>query len=331
MKRNKVIGIDLGSSNTIIYLSSMDSIIFNEPTIIASDKSGTKESNIGYIAKKMVGRTPYSIETISFIKNGLVTSTNQAISYLKSAFNNLKLNKELRSSTLIFATPDEVNEVQQNALLEIAKNLNVKEIYLEPISKLTAFGCGISPYSPSGNMFVNIGGGSTNIGVVASGELVKGKTIPLGSDNYEKEIIRFIRDKYHVIIGEKTAENIKIKIGNLNKASENRAFEVKGQDVISSLPHKFIITSQELYFPLSKVASDIAFEIQRFIESLPTELANDVSSLGITFSGGGSLLNETKKFFSDKLSVQCSISSTPMLTVVNGIRELLSNDDGTFN
>ncbi len=331
MKRNKVIGIDLGSSNTIIYLSSMDSIIFNEPTIIASDKSGSKESNIGYIAKKMVGRTPYSIETISFIKNGLVTSTNQAISYLKSAFNNLKLNKELRSSTLIFATPDEVNEVQQNALLEIAKNLNVKEIYLEPISKLTAFGCGISPYSPSGNMFVNIGGGSTNIGVVASGELVKGKTIPLGSDNYEKEIIRFIRDKYHVIIGEKTAENIKIKIGNLNKASENRAFEVKGQDVISSLPHKFIITSQELYFPLSKVASDIAFEIQRFIESLPTELANDVSSLGITFSGGGSLLNETKKFFSDKLSVQCSISSTPMLTVVNGIRELLSNDDGTFN
>lgn len=331
MKRNKVIGIDLGSSNTIIYLSSMDSIIFNEPTIIASDKSGTKESNIGYIAKKMVGRTPYSIETISFIKNGLVTSTNQAISFLKSAFNNLKLNKELRSSTLIFATPDEVNEVQQNALLEIAKNLNVKEIYLEPISKLTAFGCGISPYSPSGNMFVNIGGGSTNIGVVASGELVKGKTIPLGSDNYEKEIIRFIRDKYHVIIGEKTAENIKIKIGNLNKASENRAFEVKGQDVISSLPHKFIITSQELYFPLSKVASDIAFEIQRFIESLPTELANDVSSLGITFSGGGSLLNETKKFFSDKLSVQCSISSTPMLTVVNGIRELLSNDDGTFN
>lgn len=331
MKRNKVIGIDLGSSNTIIYLSSMDSIIFNEPTIIASDKSGTKESNIGYIAKKMVGRTPYSIETISFIKNGLVTSTNQAISYLKSAFNNLKLNKELRSSTLIFATPDEVNEVQQNALLEIAKNLNVKEIYLEPISKLTAFGCGISPYSPSGNMFVNIGGGSTNIGVVASGELVKGKTIPLGSDNYEKEIIRFIRDKYHVIIGEKTAENIKIKIGNLNKASENRAFEVKGQDVISSLPHKFIITSQELYFPLSKVASDIVFEIQRFIESLPTELANDVSSLGITFSGGGSLLNETKKFFSDKLSVQCSISSTPMLTVVNGIRELLSNDDGTFN
>lgn len=331
MKRNKVIGIDLGSSNTIIYLSSMDSIIFNEPTIIASDKSGTKESNIGYIAKKMVGRTPYSIETISFIKNGLVTSTNQAISYLKSAFNNLKLNKELRSSTLIFATPDEVNEVQQNALLEIAKNLNVKEIYLEPISKLTAFGCGISPYSPSGNMFVNIGGGSTNIGVVASGELVKGKTIPLGSDNYEKEIIRFIRDKYHVIIGEKTAENIKIKIGNLNKASENRAFEVKGQDVISSLPHKFIITSQELYFPLSKVASDIAFEIQRFIENLPTELANDVSSLGITFSGGGSLLNETKKFFSDKLSVQCSISSTPMLTVVNGIRELLSNDDGTFN
>ncbi len=331
MKRNKVIGIDLGSSNTIIYLSSMDSIIFNEPTIIASDKSGTKESNIGYIAKKMVGRTPYSIETISFIKNGLVTSTNQAISYLKSAFNNLKLNKELRSSTLIFATPDEVNEVQQNALLEIAKNLNVKEIYLEPISKLTAFGCGISPYSPSGNMFVNIGGGSTNIGIVASGELVKGKTIPLGSDNYEKEIIRFIRDKYHVIIGEKTAENIKIKIGNLNKASENRAFEVKGQDVISSLPHKFIITSQELYFPLSKVASDIAFEIQRFIESLPTELANDVSSLGITFSGGGSLLNETKKFFSDKLSVQCSISSTPMLTVVNGIRELLSNDDGTFN
>ena len=331
MKRNKVIGIDLGSSNTIIYLSSMDSIIFNEPTIIASDKSGTKESNIGYIAKKMVGRTPYSIETISFVKNGLVTSTNQAISYLKSAFNNLKLNKELRSSTLIFATPDEVNEVQQNALLEIAKNLNVKEIYLEPISKLTAFGCGISPYSPSGNMFVNIGGGSTNIGVVASGELVKGKTIPLGSDNYEKEIIRFIRDKYHVIIGEKTAENIKIKIGNLNKASENRAFEVKGQDVISSLPHKFIITSQELYFPLSKVASDIAFEIQRFIESLPTELANDVSSLGITFSGGGSLLNETKKFFSDKLSVQCSISSTPMLTVVNGIRELLSNDDGTFN
>ncbi len=331
MKRNKVIGIDLGSSNTIIYLSSMDSIIFNEPTIIASDKSGTKESNIGYIAKKMVGRTPYSIETISFIKNGLVTSTNQAISYLKSAFNNLKLNKELRSSTLIFATPDEVNEVQQNALLEIAKNLNVKEIYLEPISKLTAFGCGISPYSPSGNMFVNIGGGSTNIGVVASGELVKGKTIPLGSDNYEKEIIRFIRDKYHVIIGEKTAENIKIKIGNLNKASENRAFEVKGQDVISSLPHKFIITSQELYFPLSKVASDIAFEIQRFIESLPTELANDVSSLGITFSGGGSLLNETKKFFSDKLSVQFSISSTPMLTVVNGIRELLSNDDGTFN
>ncbi len=331
MKRNKVIGIDLGSSNTIIYLSSMDSIIFNEPTIIASDKSGTKESNIGYIAKKMVGRTPYSIETISFIKNGLVTSTNQAISYLKSAFNNLKLNKELRSSTLIFATPDEVNEVQQNAVLEIAKNLNVKEIYLEPISKLTAFGCGISPYSPSGNMFVNIGGGSTNIGIVASGELVKGKTIPLGSDNYEKEIIRFIRDKYHVIIGEKTAENIKIKIGNLNKASENRAFEVKGQDVISSLPHKFIITSQELYFPLSKVASDIAFEIQRFIESLPTELANDVSSLGITFSGGGSLLNETKKFFSDKLSVQCSISSTPMLTVVNGIRELLSNDDGTFN
>lgn len=323
IKKKNIFGLDLGSANTIIYSITDDQILFNEPSVVAKDVKTGSIIDIGYLANKLEGRNPYNIKVSKFVVNGLLFSRVDALSYIKHALKAIQIEKDIRGSVLILACADDLSQVHQEALISIAKEMDIKAIFLESISKLTALGSGLNLSSMQGNLIVNIGAGSTNIGIVASGEVVKSKTIALGGDNYDKEIARYIKNKWHSKIGLKTAEYIKIKIGNLDDQQENKALEVKGQDIITGLPHKFIITSKELYQPISKVSKEIVYEIQETMEDVLPELISDISTNGITLSGGSALLQGSRKFYQKELSLPCFTSPTPLLSVVKGMKELI--------
>ncbi len=324
MKQKNVIGLDLGSQNTIIYNVIEDLVVFNEPTIIAKNKQNNQILEIGYLANKLEGRNPYNIKISKFVKNGLLHNREDCLNYLKFAISSMHLEKLVRNSTLILACSDDLSMVHQEALISICKDLDISSIYMESISKLTALGSGLNISNMHGNLIVNIGSGSTNIGIISSGELVKGKTIPIGGDNFDIEIVRYIRNKWKTRIGLKTSEQIKIKIGTLDETQEEKFIEVKGQDLITGLPHSFVISNKELINPLTKVANDIIFEIQQALEDVNPELISDISTNGITISGGSALLQGSRKFYQKSLHLPSFTSPTPSLSVVKGMKELLN-------
>lgn len=327
MKQGNIIGLDIGSQNTIIYDINQDLILFNEPSLVAKNNKN-ELLDIGYLANKIDGRNPYNVKISHFIKNGLLHNSQDCLNYLKYAIKTMKLDKSIRNSVLILACPDDLSTVHQDAVINICKELDINSIHLESISKLTSLGSGLNISNIQGNLVVNIGAGSTNIGVVSSGELVKGKTIPIGGNNYDIEIARYIKTKWKTKIGLKTAENIKIKIGSLDKDQEEKLMEVRGQDLITGLPHTFVISSKELYYPLSKVATDIVFEIENALEDVLPELVSDISSNGMMIAGGASLLHGTKKFFQKATNLITTVSSTPSVTVVKGMKELIEQIKG---
>lgn len=198
-----IIGIDLGTANTLIWLDKGETAVFNEPTVLSRNIETKKVQDIGYLASKMLGRSPYNIKITKPLKRGVVANLDDTVDFIKQAFANLKMSKVLKGSTIILATPSDITQVERNALTEVAKRLDAKEIIIESEAKMAAIGSGIDIYSPRGNMIVDIGGGTTDIAVVSLGEVVVTKSCSVCGDILDEAIVRYMRNKQHLIIGEK--------------------------------------------------------------------------------------------------------------------------------
>jgi rod shape-determining protein MreB and related proteins len=315
----KVIGIDFGTTNTLIKVSTSDQIAFNEPSVLIREKDSHKVVEIGYLAYKLLGKVPENLEAVFPIKNGVVADKVAAASYLKQALINISLNKKLRHYDVIFSIPSSITPVEKEAILEVAYLLKAKNVYLADTTKASAIGSDMDINSTRGSMVVDIGGSSTNISCLAIGKIVVNKGSNIAGNTADESITRYIRSKYHLMISNKTSEYIKMKIGTLLEDSDNSLLEINGKDIITGLPHSVIVSTQEIQQVLVKVYSQIIDLIVDSLEIAPPEISSDIIHSGITLSGGGCLLNGVREFFQSKLSLPVHISPYPLEATINGL------------
>lgn len=314
-----IVGIDFGTSNTLIWINNSDAVIFNEPTILAWNKVKEKVVEIGYLAHKLIGKSPKDLMLIHPVVNGGVANIEASVAYLRQAFTNLKVTKYLRNSSIIFSAPSNLTKVQRTALERVGQLLGAREVFIEDSAKLSAIGSGIDVYSTRGNMIVDIGGASTDIAATALGQIVATHTTNYAGNSVNEAIVRFIRTSHHLIIGVKTAEYIKMKIGTLLENPDNNLLEISGKNVLTGLPHSIVISTEEIKDVILKIYKEISNVIIDALEVCPPEISSDIIHTGITLSGGGCLLNGTREFFQQELSVPIHISPYPLGSAIQGI------------
>jgi len=328
MKR--VIGIDFGTTKTSIYVSKKG-VIYNEPTVIAINKDTKKVINAGYLAFKLLGKAPDNIKVIQPLRNGVVSHIPAATLYLETVLKDLKLKPYLRSAQVIVSLPSELTQVEENALRLVMKNLRVKDLVLKTQGYLAAIGGNKDGAAVKGTIAVNIGGGITDISVLSNGEVLLCHTSSFSGNTIDQRLIRFLRKNHHLIISKKTAEYIKMKIGSVEPYPENRLLEISGIDVVSSLPHSVVISTQEIKSCIVETLQPLIDDIVDCLEMTPPEVASDIIQSGVLISGGSALLTGMRDYLETALNISVRLSSNPSDSVMEGIRILahqnLSNQE----
>lgn len=323
MDFRKKIAIDLGTASVLVYVKNKG-VILNEPSVVAMNSYDNRIVSVGKEAKKMLGRTPGNIVAKRPLKDGVIAdfdSTEKMLSYfIKKA-----TGRSLIRPEVIICIPSAITEVQRRAVLQAAKYAGAYKTYLieEPLA--AAIGTGIDLSDASGNIIVDIGGGTTDVAVISMGGIVINKSIPIAGDNFDKEIQEYVKKKYNMLIGERTAENIKINIGNVYPVDEDEFFEVKGRNLLNGLPMHIYITSEDVSIAIKDIVEQIVATIAEVLESTPPELAADIFEKGIILSGGGSLLKGLEKKITKEIGITASLCKGPVSAVVRGTGKSLSS------
>lgn len=322
--KKEYLGIDLGSDNTVIYSSLTDEVIFNEPTCIVFNKANHKVKDIGFLASKIQGKTPYTVEVIHPIINGLIYDDDATAEFLSQVFQRLRFDKRNRIASLIFTAPSLSGKTNRKVLIELGKKLLAKEIYIEPQAKISAFATDLSSLvAPNATLVCDIGAGVTDIALLSMGEVVASDSTNVAGKTFDEAIRRYMIQKQHLNIGIQSAEYIKMRIGSIADISENRLVEVKGRDTITSLPSSVIVSSGEIKNVLIPLANYIVLKITDVISVVPPELAADISRNGLILTGGGSLLGGMAKYLQSQLSIPVRVLDNPMEASKEGFRSYI--------
>jgi len=281
----KSIGIDLGTKNILIYIKGKG-IVLNEPSVLAIDTNTKKVLAVGNEAYEMIGRTPGKVKAIRPLKDGVIADFEMTENLLHSFIRKAIPRGLVSKPKILICCPTNITGVEKNAIKEIAERTGAKKVYVEEEVKVAAIGAGIDITKPSGSMVVDIGGGTTDIGVLSLGGIVTSSSIRIAGNKFDEEIINYIKDKYKLLIGEKTAEEIKIKIGTVVKNKKKETMEVSGRDLQTGLPRTIIISSNEVEEAIIDDVNKIIKETKRVLEITPPELAADIKEKGITLTGG---------------------------------------------
>jgi len=324
MKHHKIC-IDLGTVNTLIWVDSSSSIVFNEPTVLTIDNQTKEVLEIGYLAGKMAGKTPYNVDAIFPLRDGVIADLDAVLMFLKTAIKNLHLGKLLRGSEFYLATPSDITPVEQKAIVDLASQLGAKKISIDAEAKMAALGAGVDIYSPHGSLVMDIGGGTTDVAVIALGEIVVTKANHVGGNAFNLAIKKYLRSQYHILIGEKTAEYIKMKVGSVVKPENDVLLEVNGRDVLTGLPHSVIISSNDIYKSLAPLANELADLVTETLEETPPEISSDIARSGMILSGGGALLKGLREFLGEKLSIPIHLTPYPLESVVQGLAQVATS------
>jgi len=324
-KFGKKIAIDLGTANVIIYISGKG-IVLDEPAFVALDKRARKVIAVGKEARRMLGRTPADIQIIRPLKDGVIADFEVAEMMLKSFLKRLALNKKIFKPMIMVCIPVGVTGVERRAVLEAAIQVGARKAFLieEPIA--AAIGAGLSIEKPEGNMVIDIGGGTTEIAVLSLGGIVVGESIRVGGDRFDAALVRYIRENYNMIIGESTAEKIKVNIGTALPGFDD-TIEIKGRDLMSGLPRNIEIKADETVFAFRELLDGIAQATKRVLEQTPPELSADIMDRGIILTGGGALLKGMAKFISSETEVPVFVSDSPLTCVAEGTGQALIEID----
>lgn len=320
---SKDIGIDLGTANVLIYIKG-EGIILNEPSVVAFDEETHKLLAVGSEARNMLGRTPGKVTAVRPLKDGVIAdfeTTEIMLDYFIKKV--LGKNIFLRPK-IVICCPTNITEVEKNAIREAAEKTGAKKVYIEEEPKAAALGAGLDISAPSGSMVVDIGGGTTDIAVLSLGGIVSSASIKIAGNTLDKDITKYIKDKYKLLIGERTAEEIKINMGTVFEDKNNK-LSVKGRNLVTGLPHSIQITSTEIKDALSDSIYQIVRAVKNVLEQTPPELSADIIEKGITLTGGGALLNGLDKLLANELKVPVKIAENPLSCVAEGTGILLSN------
>lgn len=312
------IGIDLGTANTLVY--SNKGIVLNEPSIVAIDTKTREVIAVGTEAKHMIGRTPESITTIRPLKEGVIADFDITTEMLKHVLKKTsrKLGYSMRKPTVVICTPSGSTDVERRAIMQAITNYGIKDVHLieEPIA--AAIGAGLAVEEPLANAVVDIGGGTTEIGIISLGGVVYSNAIKIGGNNLDDSIINFIRKKHNILIGERSAEQLKIEIGNTYKDHVEEKMEVRGRHMVTGLPETIEISSREIFQAIEPSLEKIIETIKHALENCPPELSGDIVDHGIVLTGGGASLSGLSEWLIEELKVPIHIADSPLESVAIG-------------
>lgn len=322
------LAIDLGTANCLVYAKDKG-IIVNEPSVVAVHqgyRGETKVLAVGSEAKQMLGRTPGSIKAIRPMRDGVIADFEVTQAMLKHFIQKSMNGSKLVKPRIIICIPFGITQVEKRAVKESAEQAGAREVYLIEEPMAAAIGAGLPITDPSGNMIVDIGGGTTEVAVISLGGIVYSKSVRCAGDRFDESIISYIRKKYSLLIGERTAEMIKVSIGNAYPFDDEvRTYEVKGRDLIAGAPKTIEVTSEEIREALSDPISEVIEAIKNSLEKTPPELAADIVDNGIILAGGGSLLANLDVLIKEKTGLPVSLGEDPLTCVVRGCGAALEN------
>ncbi|GEP22532.1 MAG: rod shape-determining protein [Lentilactobacillus diolivorans] len=321
----KDIGIDLGTANVLIYVAGKG-IVLNEPSVVAVDTRTGKVLAVGSEAYRMVGRTPSNIRAIRPLKDGVISDFDITEEMLTYFINKLDVKGFMSKPKIMICAPTNVTEIERNAIIQAAEKAGGGQVYLEEEPKVAAVGAGMDIFQPRGNMVIDMGGGTSDIAVISLGDIVASKSIRIAGDKMNTEIVNYIKQKHGLIIGEHTAEKIKIEIGTAKADKDDvKQMEVRGRDAVSGMPRAITIDSNGIAEAISDTVQLIIDGAKEVLEVIPPELASDIVDRGIMLTGGGALLKNIDQVIADALTVPVIISESPLDNVAKGAGILLEH------
>ena len=321
---NKDIGIDLGTANVLIYIKGQG-IVLNEPSVVAIDSETKRPLAVGIEAHEMLGRTPGKVKAIKPMKDGVIAdfeTTEVMLNYFIKKVNGKNFFSRPR---ILICCPSNITQVEKNAIKEAAERTGAKKVFLEEEPKVAAIGAGMDISKPSANMVIDIGGGTTDIAILSLGGIVNSTSIRIAGNAFDNDIIKYIKDKYKLLVGERTAEDIKMTIGTVFPGSKIEKMEVRGRDLVTGLPHTITLTSDEVEESLRESVYSIIKAAKSILEQTPPELSADIIDKGIVLTGGGSLVDGFSDLLTQELKVPVFIAESPLTCVAEGTGVLLDN------
>ncbi len=317
------IGIDLGTANTLVYVRGKG-IVLREPSVVAIRKDTKSVLAVGEEAKKMIGRTPGNIVAIRPMKDGVIADFDITQTMLRHFISKCYRRRAIFLPQVVVCVPSGVTEVEKRAVLDATKQAGAKEAFLIEEPMAAAIGAGLPVEDPTGSMIVDIGGGTSEVAVISLGGIVSSKSIRVGGDELDEAIINYIKKTYNLMIGERTAEDIKIQIGSAYRTEEEETIDVRGRDLVSGLPKLLRITSWEIETALAEPVAAIMETIKTTLERTPPELASDIMEKGIVMTGGGALLKGLDRLIAEETGMPVYMADDPLDCVVLGAGKALT-------
>jgi rod shape-determining protein MreB len=319
------IAVDLGTANTLVYVKG-EGIVLNEPSVVAVDRSNGKLVGVGLAAKNMLGRTPGGIEAIRPLKDGVIADVDISEVMLRHFLKTVTAKRIFRLKPLVvIGVPSGITELERRAVRAGAQSAGAKEVYMVAEPMAAAIGVGLPVETPTGNMVIDIGGGTTEIAVIALGGIVSDMSIRVGGDEIDVALVSFLRKNYNLLVGEPTAEAIKIQIGSASPVGEEREMDVKGRDLVSGIPKTVRIHSEEVREHIQEPIQQIVEAVRRALEITPPELASDIVDRGIVMTGGGSLIRGLDRLLQEETNLPIHVDEEPLTCVVRGAGRILDD------
>jgi len=324
---SKDMGIDLGTANSLVYVRGRG-IVLREPSVVAIQQDTHRVLAVGSEAKQMIGRTPGNIIAIRPMKDGVIADFDVTQSMIKYF-----IAKSLRNRTflvrprVVISVPSGATHVEERAVREAAMQAGAREVYLIEEPMAAAIGIGLPVHEPTGNLIVDIGGGTTEVAVISLGGIVTSRSIRVAGDEMDEAIIQHVKKVFNLLIGERTAEEIKMEIGSAYLQEEEQTYDIRGRDLINGLPKTVSITNAEIYKALSEPVAAILETIKATLEQTPPELSADIMDRGVMMAGGGALLKGLDKLVSEQTGMPVHVAEDPLLAVAYGTGRVLENID----
>lgn len=320
------VGMDLGTANVLIYVKGKG-VVLDEPAIVAIDTNSGKALEVGEEAYRMIGRTPASIVAIRPLKEGVIADFEVTEIMLRHFLNKINVKGFLSKPRILICVPPNITSVEQKAIKEAAEKSGGKQIFLEEEPKVAAIGAGMEIFQPSGNMVIDIGGGTTDVAVLSMGNIVTASSIKMAGDKFDQAILAYIKKKYKLLIGDRTAEDIKMNVATVFPGVRDEEIDIRGRDMVTGLPRTITVHSKEVQEALEEPVSHLVQAAKSVLERTPPELSADIIDRGIILTGGGALLHGIEQLFAEELKVPVLIAEEPMNCVAIGTGLMLEHMD----
>ncbi|SDK08934.1 rod shape-determining protein MreB [Alkalibacterium thalassium] len=318
------IGIDLGTANVLVHVKGKG-IVLNEPSVVALDTKTNEVLAVGEDAYMMVGRTPGNIRAIRPLQGGVIADFDITEAMLTYFIDKLNVKGFLSKPNILICCPTNITAIEQKAIIEVAEKSGGKNVYLEEEPKVAAIGAGMDIFQPSGNMVIDIGGGTSDIAVLSMGGIVTSRSVKIAGDTLDNDITQYIKKKHNLLIGERTAETVKKEIGVIFDHGRNDEMDVRGRDMVTGLPRTITISSLEVMEATKESMAVVVEQAKSVLEQTPPELSADIIDRGIILTGGGAMLDGIELLFAEELKVPVFKAEDPLDSVALGTGILLEN------